>query len=338
MSLTDKRDFKGLDFIKFIMAIFVVAIHTHPFEGMHKNLIIHLWNLVEDIAVPYFFIASGYLLFLKNKVEHDPVSKLFKIKQYTIRIFKLYLYWTIIFLPITIWKFSTNQVSFFIDILLFIRNIVLIGENYYSWPLWYLLSMIYSLIFIYVLIYRNQNTISIFIISVWIFLISSLINFIISYESTNHAVSLVSALLKNGLGSGRLLGGMLYIMIGALFASNRLQFSINIWILLSFIGIAFQVFRLSFVSSFLFPLLPGIMFYISLNISLKGLKSGMFFRKCSKVMYFTHMIVYVVYVIIFKEEYYFGCDAFLVSVLIPVLLTPIIIRYENRYIMLRNIL
>lgn len=337
MSLTNKKDFKGIDFIKFIMAIFVVAIHTDPFERIHENIFTKSWDIIVRIAVPYFFIASGFLLFSKVKNEYDRISQLVIIKQYIVRIIKLYLYWSIIFLPITIWKFATNDLSIFKNFILFIRGIILIGENHYSWPLWYLLSMIYSLILIYILIYKNQKTYSIFIVSVFVFFVSILMDFIINSESSNDLILLLGKLIKITFENGRLFSGMLYIMIGAIFANQKIQFPQGIWILLIIIGSLFQIFQLPFISSFLFVLLPCVIFHISLNMNFEKIKHGYFFRKSSTVMYFTHMIVFVLYTLVFNEFSYFGWDPFLISILIPILLTPIIIRNENKYVLLKKI-
>lgn len=337
MSSTTKKEFKGIDFIKFIMAIFVVAIHTHPFEGLHDNIFTQSWNVIENLAVPYFFMASGFLLFSKVNKGHDKASQLDKIKQYAIRIIKLYLYWTIIFLPITIWYFVTNDNSIFMDLLSFIRGVIFIGENFYSWPLWYLLSMIYSLVVIYFLLYKKQAISSILIISICIFLISTIMNFILISESSYDLILLLKKLIKYTFGTGRLFSGMLYIMIGGSFANNKIQLSKGIWTLLLFIGLIFQYFKVPFASPFLFVLLPTVMFHISLNMDLKVIKHGYFFRKSSTVMYFTHMIIFFLYTLIFKEFRYFGWDAFLISVLTPIILTPIIIKNENKYILLKKI-
>ena len=80
MKFTTKKDFKGIDLIKFIMAIFVVAIHTHPFEGLSENVFIQFWNIIVRFAVPYFFIASGFLLFSKVSKAHNNESQLDVIK------------------------------------------------------------------------------------------------------------------------------------------------------------------------------------------------------------------------------------------------------------------
>ena len=55
--------FPGIDLFKLIGAVIVVAIHSHPFE----NIPLPMWadfvyKLICNTAVPFFFIASGFLL------------------------------------------------------------------------------------------------------------------------------------------------------------------------------------------------------------------------------------------------------------------------------------
>lgn len=317
------------------MAILVVAIHTHPFDEIAGSLLLRIWNIITSLAVPYFFMASGFFLFQKLR-EHDKAAQLDIIKKYGTRITNLYIYWTIIFLPITIWGFATDNIPIVKDSLLFIRGVFLIGENYYSWPLWYLLSIIYSLILIYILVYKNKNINAIFVVSLFVFFISVLINFIVYNESSNRIDILAKAISVVFL-NGRLFSGMLYIMIGALFAYGKIQFPKNTWIPLLLLGLLFQWTSVPFISSFTFVLLPTMLFYGSLNMKLDKLEHGYFFRKSSTIIYFLHMIVLFLYTLIFKEFPYFGFDAFLISALIPILLTPIILRYENKYALLKKI-
>lgn len=337
MISTSKKELREIDSIKFLMAIFVVAIHTHPFEGLNDNLFIRLWHVMENLAVPYFFITSGFFLFSKFKKEPDKSTHILTMKAYGKRIIMLYLYWTIIFLPITIWGFLNNGNTVFNDFFLFLRGVILIGENYYSWPLWYLLAMIYSLIFICILLYLNRSVKAIFIISICVFIVSILINLTINSENPNHVILLLHEVLKSTFGSGRLFSGMLYIMIGGLFANYKLQLPKWIWILFFILGSIFQVFKFPLISSLFFVSLPTVLFYISINIDLKILSYPYFFRKSSTVMYFTHMIIFFLYTLIFKDFQYFGWDAFLVAILIPILLTPFIIKYEIRYPILKKI-
>ena len=152
------KKYIGVDILKFIMAIFVVAIHTYPNpfkDGIHNDNNIldidQIWDIIVRFAVPYFFIASGFFLFLKLKKESDNLLRQKIVLSFGKRIMRLYIYWTIIFLPITIWSFINNRDLFFVDLFSFLKNVFIVGHNFLSWPLWYLLTMIYSIVILYFL-------------------------------------------------------------------------------------------------------------------------------------------------------------------------------------------
>lgn len=75
-------------------------------------------------------------------------TKLFyRIKKIT----KIYVFWSIEYLPLTVygWFIEGNQSLEYA--LLCIRNYILVGDNFYSWTLWYLNGLIFALILIDVL-------------------------------------------------------------------------------------------------------------------------------------------------------------------------------------------
>ncbi len=331
MIKNNRKEFTGVDKIKFIMAAIVVAAHTHPFEGIDNNsAMFKVWEAVVQLAVPYFFIASGYFLFLKLTKNPDKIIQLQHLKSYGKRIAFLYISWTIIYLPITIWKFFNNDLYYTTDFLLFLRGFFLLGENYYSWPLWYLLSMIYSLGIIYILKKLSLGIKAIFFISLTIFCFSILINYVGMAEIWNEELSKFRVAVTSSFGTGRLFSGVLYIIIGAFFAKQQPRLTVVMIVFIYTVAIMLQIWRIPFLSELLFVLFPAAIFIASLNFGDGKVQIAYFFRKCSTVMFFTHMIVFFLYTLLFKQFRYFGLDAFLVSFTIPILLTPLIIKLEHR--------
>ena len=57
------------------MAFCVIAIHTTPLKGIDNNIIYILYEAAVSIAVPFFFLSTGYLIGRKiqNKKEFDDV-------------------------------------------------------------------------------------------------------------------------------------------------------------------------------------------------------------------------------------------------------------------------
>lgn len=332
-----KKNYRGIDIAKFIMAVLVVAIHTNPLKGIKSDFFFTIWNVIVRVAVPYFFMASGYFLFSKLIRETDSSSRLAEIVSYGKRIIKLYIYWTIIFIPLTLYNFMNNETPFYIDFLIFIRGVFLVGENFYSWPLWYLHSMIFSLGIIYILIRLDRKINTILVISILLYIFSMFWTVLMELEFNNEIALYLIKIIKRLIGSGRIFTGLLYIIIGALFVKVESQISKVKLIIVTLLGIIIQLFNFSIISEYHSILLPAVIFYLSLNWNSNSIISGYFYRKCSTVMYFTHMIIFFFFTLIFKEFRYYGWDAFLVSTLIPILITPILIKYEQKFVFLKKI-
>lgn len=67
--LQKQKEYGLIDVGKFIMSIFVVAIHTHPMAEMENNHIKSLLGVFLDCAVPFFFMASGFFIERKRRGE-----------------------------------------------------------------------------------------------------------------------------------------------------------------------------------------------------------------------------------------------------------------------------
>lgn len=58
---TVRVNYPNLDLMKFFMALFVVEIHTRPLKGFYfAETVI---EGIDVLAVPFFFLASGFLCF-----------------------------------------------------------------------------------------------------------------------------------------------------------------------------------------------------------------------------------------------------------------------------------
>ena len=64
----------SIDIFRYICAIMVVAIHSSPFTDINKDLGYIFTEIVPQIAVPFFFITSGY--FYIKGLEKGSISAL----------------------------------------------------------------------------------------------------------------------------------------------------------------------------------------------------------------------------------------------------------------------
>ena len=121
---------KGADLLKVLLALVVVWIHTGSST---------LGGFV-GCAVPVFFVLSGFFLF--GKVFAAPSNAYSIVAVWWEKTLRLYLVWTFIFLPFAIYGFWLDGLPLWKGALAWLRNVVFRGENYLSWPLWYLLGLL----------------------------------------------------------------------------------------------------------------------------------------------------------------------------------------------------
>lgn len=88
--MTNERN-RSIDLFRYVCAVMVVAIHTHPFEEINGTLGYVFSQIIPRIAVPFFFITSGY--FYIRKLESG--QKIFL--PYLKRILKIYVLWSCVY-------------------------------------------------------------------------------------------------------------------------------------------------------------------------------------------------------------------------------------------------
>lgn len=139
-----KEVYPLIDILKLIAAFLVIGLHTRPFSTVNTivdNL--YVYN-IANYAVPFFYACTGFFVYSENIVifKHNLKNRLNNV-------IKAYVLWTFIYLPLTIYGWVITGNGIVKNFLLFIRNFIFVGENYYSWTLWYLNGLIVALISIY---------------------------------------------------------------------------------------------------------------------------------------------------------------------------------------------
>ena len=98
VQVTQPLYFPGLDLVKFVMAILIVAIHTSLF--IEKPWLYSIISTINGFAVPTFFVVSSFILFSKiNDKKGVERKSIFKSAWKRQIIF--YLVWYVLMLPMT---------------------------------------------------------------------------------------------------------------------------------------------------------------------------------------------------------------------------------------------
>lgn len=330
--------YNSIDLGKFIMAFCVVAIHTYPLANCSNEIILSIYDSFVLAAVPFFFLSSGYLLAKRMQWPYDSTESTHIIGSYLIKIIKLYLIWSVIYLPLAIYYYILFEKSVKYPILNYLQGLVFRGEHYNSWMLWYLLSSIYALFFVWTCLKRHISPYLILTGGIILLLIGA--GFDILEQTDTDLPSLLRQLkwlLSVTIANGRILRGAFYIPCGMVLANKK--FKTNVWIngivfLVAFAGRC--MISSVFIKSILVAVYAVALFRIVVEIKLKNSDLYPILRKMSTVIYFTHMYVWTFYFAIvynrFGKENY-GADDFFVTITICLFIACvyIFIRYKNRY-------
>ena len=104
--LCEKQTFRGIDLIKFLCAILVVSIHAAPFgqTGITLNRLLNFGtqHYLARLAVPFFFMCTGFLVFRKQPLEGFTFRTGARAAW---KMYRLYLIWTVIYIPLIINKY-----------------------------------------------------------------------------------------------------------------------------------------------------------------------------------------------------------------------------------------
>lgn len=200
-SMARQVQFRGIDVTKFIMAFAVIVIHVASVTMCFDKLSAATrWFVC--LAVPFYFICSGYLFaFFNSTTDKKRLSE--KAMGRSKKLFRLFFYWILIYLPISIFIYAirdTAFISFWGD---YLKDIIVFGKTCYAWPLWFIYSMAIVFFIISITISRKR----LFVFACVVMISVPLITW--CYETApSNVLRVVHGLTCNTLGGG------IYILTG----------------------------------------------------------------------------------------------------------------------------
>lgn len=327
----DRQSYASIDVVKFIMAMIVVAIHVHPLEYVDNEIIKIGFKIISPCAVPFFFLVTGYFLGKKLIYKTWTDNKLILNKTIS-KTIKMYVIWSIVYLPLAIWDYVYNEHSFWTDILSYIHGFLLVGDHYNSWILWYLLSAIYGFIFIFFFIRRGTSKKNILLYATVMLLIGHALSAFCAYQGV--FPKFLITIQKCLYGTGRLATGVFYISLGLFIAQTFDKKISHIKsIMLIFIGLCISAILLLYLPffSFLGTIFCSIgIFIATLNVKLRNRNIYQRLRNYSVVIYFTHLWIWtIIYTILYGKKQY-GMEIFMYTYVVCLLVSEIWIN-RKRY-------
>ncbi|MBR5288597.1 MAG: acyltransferase family protein [Clostridia bacterium] len=333
MSQTEVRIQKSnnaIDLCKLIMAVFVIAIHTHPLENCKNQSVLAFYDMIVSMAVPFFFLSSGYFLGSKVRLVSEANEKTAHAFKYFCKIARMYVVWTIIYLPLAVYSALKNDKSVLHDIALYIRNFFFIGEQYNSWHLWYLLSTVYALILVMAMLRLKWSERRWTVVIGMMCMLSIALDTLAQYSGDlPAALAVVDKLVSLSIQNGRILQGAIYIPIGMLMAGRKQR--IKSLLLIFVLCFGADCFTGNLPISGLLRILSSIAFFgIVLSIDLKEHAVYPEMRRLSTLLYLTHMYVWTFYYVLVYGQKTYGLDAFVVTTLVCLVLGLAYDRFARR--------
>ena len=312
-----KRNLNSMDLCKLFMAMCVVAIHTRPMQNCKSDSIFVIYELAVQLAVPFFFFSTGFLLASKFEAQ-NAAGNMAVVATYLRRTVKLYFLWCLIYFPFSIYYYATYRsgVSLLHVAASYIRCLLCIGGHYNAYQLWYLLSTIYGLLLVMLLLRCKWSEKGWLAVMAAACALSLFMDWIAEYEGAlPAALRMVKLLVGYTTVDGRPLWGSFLIPAGMLMTKYRGSVKWNL-LLFAFLSCLDFFVENPEISTFLTFLRGAAFFTLVMAVQLKDHRLYPTLRKISTDMYLMHLYVWIIYSALMDGEKRYGFDSFLVTTVV----------------------
>ena len=333
--MKEKTNYELLDIFKFIFCLMIITVHVNVLSTFSENTDWYVTHLLFRLAVPFFFVTSGFL-FGKKIIEKDNDIKE-TTKKYCIRLSIPLVFWLLVGLPHTIHE------EYSISLLHTLKEIFLKAIFYPYGALWYIYASIIAITILY-FFYKKKRYILPVVIGFILYIFALLCN---SYYFVAEKIPILKRIVdsymeifvspRNGI-----FIGILFISLGVLLAKYldklkniKLRYSIPVSILV-YIVLIFEVYFVRYRNvlddSSLFIMTPFISFLIVyLLILLSRNKSQTKLRNLSTGMYFIHKPI-LGYLLMIFSTLYDKRIIFLIVIVLSFILVFLLQLSNNKYI------
>lgn len=212
------KQYKSIDLAKFVCAILIVILHTAPFANYSRVLTIGFRNIITPIAVPFFFVASGFIAFKKIDIKSGKEQTQYIMKHLR-RILMMYLIWSAIYFVFVVIKWTRVDDFSIWNILEYVKDFFFEGS--YS-TIWFLPALLVATLLVW-LLHKKLSYKNIFIIAcvVYVFTLGGS-----SYYGLASKIPLIKGIyniyysffdsIKNGV-----CFGLIFVCMGAMLAEKE---------------------------------------------------------------------------------------------------------------------
>lgn len=288
--MNKRKAYTGIDYFRFLAALLVVAIHTSPLLSYSAMGDFVLTRILARVAVPFFFLTSGFFLFSGDSFQSD------RWKAFVKKTAAVYMMAILLYLPLNIYNGYFAQ-----DYLLpnIIKDLFFDGTMYH---LWYLPASIFGALIGWFLV-KRMGLQRAFVITTLLYLIglfgdsyygvSQQLPFL---KSVYEAIFQISDYTRNGI-----FFAPVFFVMGGMLADQSKRASLRASIaglaaslvLLLGEGLLLHHFGLQRHDSMYLSLLPCMYFLFNALIYWKGQRVALL-RTSALIIYIIHPMVIVV--------------------------------------------
>lgn len=328
--VNEKVRFGQIDLFKFIAALLVITIHTDPLITYSDFANFILTRIISRLAVPFFFISSGYLFSIK--LSDDKVRNNKLLLKYINKIFKLYLFSIFIYIPINLYNGYFKEHN---SIISFLKDFIFNGTMYH---IWYLPALILGMIIVYLLI-SNLGLNKALIISIVLYIIGlfgdsyyGISNDIDFLKSIYDNLFLIFNYTRNGLFFAPIYIALGYQLLSLynkdkVYKSSKrdLELFIIFFLLFAIESTVLKIYNLPKHDSMTLFLVPSVYFLFRICLQLKNVQIKSL-RQLSLYVYILHPMMIVIARVIGKitKTSNFIIDNSLINYLIVTILSIIV--------------
>ena len=274
-------------YTKLVLAIIVVAIHSGLKMSIQNEQVKLVVEYAESLAVPLFFCITGYLL--EERLSHNRDAERKIIVASLMKYVRIYVVVSIIYIPLTVYgtfKELRESSNLYVAVYNLIKNYFFVGEQFYSWQLWYLLATIFGMAVLLLVPHKHWHELLLY--SCAFFALAYVIN---CFQGTR--------IIKLTIVNGRLFTGPSYILLGMLVKREHKPLSrsggIIAPILACFCSVLLKIpYSTTNIVAFLsVPWILGIVMKYSKNCYQVGFSKEC--REISSIIYFSHMYFFFVW-------------------------------------------
>lgn len=334
-----KRQYASIDIARYVSALLVVCIHTFPFLEISETFNTYFIHTVCRLAVPFFFTTSGFFFFRNYDSENEDLNET-RLKKALIRLFRIYLIWTIIYLPYTI--FDYTHTGFHIKYLFtYVRDFFLNGSYYH---LWFLPALMLADVIVYCL-YKKKGLNFTLLITFILYFVGYLINVYTPIWESIPGVSFFFGFFTKTLSTARngIFFGPMFIAIGLLLSRTRrlpkkvslIGFLISFVLFFAEVSIYRHFGILRDLTSMYICLVPAIYFLVNylLKVNIPYRKMFTILRHDSLMIYTSHILFAKIFLALMPHAH---LVVYFLTLACAQCLAGFVTRYQDQYPILKK--